>query len=142
MDGRRRPARCHGGLKKGSIIDRGLVGLSLIAYAFPTFFVGLVLYKFVAIKWGLTEIPHYTSIADGGIGGWLSGLTLPAITLAVFFMAAYVRMTRSYVIESFQEDYVRTARSKGLPERTVTYKHALRAALTPIVTMAGLDFAG
>lgn len=129
-------------LKKGTVIDRGLVGLSLIVYAFPTFFVGLVLYKFVAIKWGLTEIPRYTSIAEGGVGGWLSSLTLPAITLAVFFMAAYVRMTRSYVIESFQEDYVRTARSKGLPERTVTFKHALRAALTPIVTMAGLDFAG
>ncbi|MCR1783077.1 ABC transporter permease [Nocardioides carbamazepini] len=129
-------------LKKGMLIDRGVVGLSLIGFAFPTFFVGLLLYKFVAIQWGLTEIPRYTSIAEGGIGGWLSGLTLPAITLCLFFMAAYVRMTRSYVIESFQEDYVRTARAKGLPERTVTFKHALRAALTPIVTMAGLDFAG
>ncbi len=129
-------------LKKGTVIDRGLVGLSLIVYAFPTFFVGLLLYKFVAIKWGITEIPRYMPIAEGGVGGWLSSLTLPAITLAVFFMAAYVRMTRSYVIESFNEDYVRTARAKGLPERTVTFKHALRAALTPIVTMAGLDFAG
>ncbi|GAA1533769.1 ABC transporter permease [Nocardioides humi] len=129
-------------LKRGTIIDRGVVGLSLIVYAFPTFFVGLLLYKFVAIQWGLTEIPRYTSIADGGITGWMGSLTLPAITLAVFFMAAYVRMTRSYVIESFHEDYVRTARAKGLPERTVTFKHALRAALTPIVTMAGLDFAG
>ena len=57
-------------------------------------------------------------------------------------MAGYVRMTRAYVLESLSEDYVRTARAKGLPKRTVTYKHALRAALTPIVTMAGLDFAG
>jgi peptide/nickel transport system permease protein len=129
-------------LRRGTIIDRGLVGLSLVLYAFPTFFVGLLLYKFVAVQWGLVDIPRYTTIADGGVGGWLSSLLLPAITLAVFFMAGYVRMTRAYVLESFSEDYVRTARAKGLPARTVTFKHALRAALTPIVTMAGLDFAG
>jgi len=129
-------------LKRGSVIDRGLVGMSLVLYAFPTFFVGLLLYKFVAIQWGWTDVPRYTTIADGGIGGWLSSLILPGITLAVFFMAAYVRMTRAYVLESLSEDYVRTAKAKGLPRRTITYKHALRAALTPIVTMAGLDFAG
>lgn len=129
-------------LKRGTIIDRGLVGLALVTYAFPTFFVGLLLYKFVAIQWGWVEIPRYTPIEEGGVGGWLSSLLLPAVTLAVFFMAAYVRMTRSYVIESFSEDYVRTARAKGLSEGKVTFKHALRAALTPIVTMAGLDFAG
>ena len=129
-------------LRRGSIIDRGLVGISLVLYAFPTFFVGLLLYKFVAVQWGWVDIPRYTTIADGGITGWASSLMLPAITLAAFFMAAYVRMTRAYVIESLSEDYVRTARAKGLPQRTVTFKHALRAALTPIVTMAGLDFAG
>jgi peptide/nickel transport system permease protein len=129
-------------LKRGTLIDRGLVGLSLVLYAFPTFFVGLLLYKFVAIQWGWVEVPRYTTIEEGGIGGWLSSLLLPAITLAVFFMAAYVRMTRAYVLESLSEDYVRTARAKGLPRRKVIYKHALRAALTPIVTMAGLDFAG
>jgi peptide/nickel transport system permease protein len=129
-------------LRRGTIVDRGLVGMSLVLYAVPTFFVGLLLYKFVAIKWGWVDVPQYTTIAEGGITGWLSGLLLPAITLAVFFMAAYVRMTRAYVLESFSEDYVRTARAKGLRKRTVTYKHALRAALTPIVTMAGLDFAG
>jgi peptide/nickel transport system permease protein len=129
-------------LKRGTIIDRGLVGLSLVLYAFPTFFVGLMLYKFVAIQWGWVEVPRYVTIADGGLSGWASCLLLPAITLAVFFMAGYVRMTRAYVLESLSEDYVRTAKAKGLPQRTVTFKHALRAALTPIVTMAGLDFAG
>jgi peptide/nickel transport system permease protein len=129
-------------LKRGTIIDRGLVGLSLVLYAFPTFFVGLLLYKFVAIKWGWVDVPDYTTIAEGGLSGWLACLLLPGITLAVFFMAAYVRMTRAYVLESLSEDYVRTARAKGLPRRKVIYKHALRAALTPIVTMAGLDFAG
>jgi peptide/nickel transport system permease protein len=129
-------------LKRGTYIDRGLVGLSLVLYAFPTFFVGLLLYKFVAVQWGWADVPRYTTIADGGVSGWLSSLLLPGITLAVFFMAAYVRMTRAYVLESLSEDYVRTAKAKGLPKRTITYKHALRAALTPIVTMAGLDFAG
>lgn len=129
-------------LKRGTIIDRGVVGLSLVFYAFPTFFVGLLLYKFVAIQWGLVPIPNYVTIADGGVGAWLSGLLLPSVTLAVFFMAGYIRMTRAYVLESFSEDYVRTAKAKGLRNRTITYKHALRAALTPIVTMAGLDFAG
>lgn len=129
-------------LKRGTIIDRGLVGISLVLYAFPTFFVGLLLYKFVAIKWRLVDVPSYTSIAEGGVTGWLSSLILPGITLAVFFMAGYVRMTRAYVLESLSEDYVRTAKAKGLPARKVTFKHALRAALTPIVTMAGLDFAG
>lgn len=129
-------------LKKGTVIDRGLVGMSLVLYAFPTFFVGLLLYKFVAIEWKLVPIPTYQTIEDGGVGGWLSGLLLPGITLAVFFMAAYVRMTRAFVLESLSEDYVRTAKAKGLPQRKVISKHALRAALTPIVTMAGLDFAG
>ncbi len=129
-------------LRRGTVVDRGLVGLSLVLYAFPTFFVGLLLYKFVAIQWGWVDVPRYTPIAEGGVTGWLSSLLLPSVTLAVFFMAAYVRMTRAYVLESLSEDYVRTANAKGLRKRTVTYKHALRAALTPIVTMAGLDFAG
>jgi len=129
-------------LRRGTIIDRGLVGISLVLYAFPTFFVGLLLLKFVAIQWGWVPVPSYTPIAEGGITGWLSGLLLPALTLAAFFMAGYVRMTRAYVLESLSEDYVRTAKAKGLKSWRVTYKHALRAALTPIVTMAGLDFAG
>jgi len=129
-------------LRRGTVVDRGLVGLSLVLYAFPTFFVGLLLYKFVAIKWGLVDIPRYTPIAEGGLTGWLGSLILPGLTLAAFFMAGYVRMTRSYVLEALSEDYVRTAQAKGLPKLTVTFKHALRAALTPIVTMAGLDFAG
>lgn len=126
---------------KGSLIDRGVVGVSLALYAFPTFFIGGLLLNFVAIKWKLYPVPSYTSIADGGIGAWAQNLLLPALTLAVFYMAAYVRMTRAFVLESMGEDYIRTARSKGLQGRKVLFKHGLRAALTPLVTMAGLDFA-
>lgn len=126
---------------KGTIFDRGIVGFSLLLYAFPTFFIGALLLKFVAIKWELYPVPEYVSIADGGIGRWASNLVLPGLTLAVFYMAAYVRMSRAFVLESMSEDYIRTARAKGLKGRTVLFKHGLRAALTPLVSMAGLDIA-
>jgi len=129
-------------LTKGSIIDRGLVGISLIFYAFPTFFVGLFLLKFLAIKWGFFPVPNYISIADGGVWNWMTNLVLPALTLALFFMAGYVRMARAFVLESMGEDYLRTAKAKGLAPRRILFKHTMRAALTPLVTMAGLDLAG
>jgi len=128
-------------ITKGSFIDRGLVGASLFFYAFPTFWIGMFLIQYPAIKWRWTSVPSYTSIADGGFFGWLNPLWLPALTLALFYMAGYVRITRAFVIESGTEDYVRTARSKGLPGRKILLKHTMRAALTPVVTMAGLDLA-
>lgn len=126
---------------KGSFLDRGIVAFTLIAYAFPTFFIGVFFLKFPVVKWQLLPYPGYTSIEDGGVWGWFSNLLLPAFTLALVFMAGYVRMTRAFVLESMGEDYIRTARAKGLRQRTVLFKHGLRAALTPLVTMTGLDFA-
>jgi peptide/nickel transport system permease protein len=128
-------------MTKGSFLDRGLVGLTLVAYAFPSFFIGKFLITYVAIKWQLVDYPVYQPIADAGVFGWLSGLFLPALTLALLYLAGYVRITRSYVLESLSEDYIRTAKAKGLKQRVVVSKHALRAALTPLVTMVGLDFA-
>ncbi len=129
-------------LRRGTIIDRGIVALSLVFYAFPTFFIGLFLLRFLAIKWQIVQIPAYTPIAEGGLFTWLSGLMLPAFTLSLVFMAGYVRMTRAFVLESMGEDYLRTAKAKGLAPRKVLVKHSMRAALTPLVTMAGLDLAG
>ncbi|MGH3351347.1 MAG: ABC transporter permease [Nocardioides sp.] len=126
---------------KGTIMDRAVVGSTLMLYAFPTFFVGTLLINWVAIKWGIFPAPGYIPIADGGIGQWFVQLLLPGFTLAVVYMAGYVRMTRAFVLESMSEDYIRTARSKGLKGPKVLFKHGLRAALTPLVTMAGLDFA-
>jgi peptide/nickel transport system permease protein len=125
---------------KGSLWDRGLVGITLVVYALPVFFVGAFLLKYVALKWQLVDYPAYVPFSDGP-WAWFSGLLLPAITLALFYMAAYVRMTRAFVLESMSEDYIRTARAKGVKPRVVLFKHGLRAALTPLVTMAGLDFA-
>jgi peptide/nickel transport system permease protein len=127
---------------KGSIIDRGVVGTALVFYAFPTFFIGLFLLKFLAIRWQIFPVPNYTPIADGGFLSWLTNLILPGLTLALFYMAGYVRMTRAFVLESMGEDYLRTAKAKGLAPRKILFKHTMRAALTPLVTMAGLDFAG
>ncbi|HLP22515.1 MAG TPA: ABC transporter permease [Microbacteriaceae bacterium] len=126
---------------QGRLLDRALVGVTLVVYALPTFVIGTFLLQYAAIKWQIFSYPRYQTIADGGIFGWATGLLLPALTLALFYMAAYVRITRAYVLESMSEDYIRTARSKGLPERVVLFKHGLRAALTPLVSMAGLDFA-
>lgn len=125
---------------KGSYLDRGLVALTLVVYAMPVFFVGAFLLKFVSLKWQLTDLPEYVPLTEGP-WAWFTGLLLPAITLALFYMAAYVRMTRAFVLESMSEDYIRTAKAKGLKPRVVLFKHGLRAALTPLVTMAGLDFA-
>jgi peptide/nickel transport system permease protein len=129
-------------MTKGSFLDRGLVGLTLIAYAFPSFFIAKFLITYPAIKWGWVDYPVYKTIAEGGFFGWLTALFLPALTLALLYLAGYVRITRSYVLESLSEDYIRTAKAKGVKGRVLITKHALRAALTPLVTMVGLDFAG
>lgn len=128
-------------MTKGSFLDRGIVGLTLVAYAFPSFFIGKFLILYVAIKWELVPYPEYTTIADGGFFGWLNMLLLPGLTLALLYLAGYVRITRSYVLESLGEDYIRTARAKGVTQRVLVSKHALRAALTPLITLIGLDFA-
>ena len=128
-------------MKQGSFLDRGIVGATLVIYAFPSFAIAVFLLNYVAIKWGVFPYPKYTQIADGGVVEWFGNLLLPALTLALLFLAGYVRMTRAFVLESLTEDYIRTANAKGLQQGKVVFKHALRAALTPLVTMAGLDFA-
>jgi len=127
-------------MTKGSFLDRGIVGLSLIFYAFPTFVIGLLLLRFVAIRWGLFQLPVYVPLTQNP-NLWFTNLILPSLTLALFYMAAYARMSRAFIIESSGEDYVRTAKAKGVKKMPLILKHTLRAALTPLVTMAGLDLA-
>jgi peptide/nickel transport system permease protein len=129
-------------VNKGRWLDRIVVGATLVVYALPVFVIGTFFLQYVAIKWQLYPYPRFEALKEfSDIVPWLTGILLPALTLALFFMAAYVRYTRAFVLESMSEDYIRTARSKGLPERRVLFKHGLRAALTPLVTLAGLDFA-
>ena len=128
-------------LNRGRWPDRFLVGLALVGYSVPSFFIGVLLLTFVSIKWQLWPLPVYTPLTENP-ALWAQGLVLPAIALAAVFAASYVRLTRAYMLETMSEDYIRTARAKGVKETTVIRRHGLRAALTPIVTAAGLDLGG
>jgi len=128
-------------LRRGRWPDRVVMGISLVGYSLPSFFFGLLLIFFVIIKWKWLPFPSYVSPFDNPFK-FLQTMILPWIVLAILYAAFYMRLTRNQVLEVLNDDYVRTARAKGLPERTVVVRHALRAGLTPIVTAAGLDLAG
>ncbi len=125
-------------LNRGKFIDRLLVAGSLIFYSFPTFFISLLLLETLVFQTKVFTTPIYAPISTG-VGHWAYNLILPCFTLALVYLAAYIRLTRTYMLETMSEDYLRTARAKGLQGRSIIFKHTLRAALTPIVTIAGLD---
>ena len=127
-------------LRRGRWPDRVIMTISMIGYSLPSFFIGLVLIFFVIIKWRWLPFPAYISPFEDP-GQFFQTMLLPWIVLATLNAAFYVRLTRNQVLEVLGDDYVRTARAKGLREGTVVVKHALRAGLTPIVTAAGLDLA-
>lgn len=127
-------------LKRGRWPDRAVMGIALVGYSLPSFFIGLVLIFFVILDWNLLPFPQWVSPFKDPVR-FLQTMILPWITIATLNTAFYMRLTRNQVLEVFGEDYIRTARAKGLPERVVVVKHALRAGLTPIVTAAGLDLA-
>lgn len=131
----------YASLRRGKWQDRAVVTASLVFYSFPSFFIGLLLIFFVIIRARLLPFPSYSPPTEDFLQ-WLQTMILPWISIALLYAAFYVRLTRNQMLETLSEDYVRTARAKGLPERTVIRKHAFRAGLTPIVTAAGLDFAG
>jgi peptide/nickel transport system permease protein len=128
---------------KGRWPDSGSSAFVLIGTSLPTFVTGLMLLVFVKIRWGLIpfSLVGYVSIFDDPVG-FLKLFILPWIGLAFAFAAIYTRFTRATVLETLGEDYIRTARAKGLSEKMVLRRHTLRAAIAPIVTLAGLDFAG
>lgn len=128
-------------LNRGRWGDRLIMGISLVGYSMPSFFLGLLLVFFVIIKWQFLPFPAYVAPWENPFQ-FFQTMLLPWILLATLYAAYYIRLTRNQVLEVLGDDYVRTARAKGLPERTVVVKHALRAGLTPIVTSAGLDLAG
>ena len=115
----------------------------LLGTSLPTFVTGLALLIWVSIKWKIVpmSLDGYVSVIDSP-SRWFMYFILPWITLAIAYAALYTRFTRAAVLDTLGEDYIRTARAKGVKERTVLFKHTLRAVLAPIVTMAGLDFAG
>ncbi|HET8607272.1 MAG TPA: ABC transporter permease [Gaiellaceae bacterium] len=127
-------------IKRRTIFDRLSMGFALFGISSPVFWLGLMALWIFWRLLGLTGGTGYVPLTQS-VTGWASHLILPWCVLAMLYAAFYARITRNNLLETLGEDYIRTARAKGLPERTVIFKHALRASLTPIVTMFGLDIA-
>ncbi len=128
-------------VRAGRLTDRLLALLSLTAISTPTFVVGALGLYFLAWKVHAFPLSGYVPLSQG-VGQWFMHLVLPWISLSVVYVGLYSRVLRSTMLDNMHEDYVRTARAKGLPERKVLVRHVLRTSLIPIVSMWGLDFAG
>ncbi|SPF32973.1 putative peptide transporter permease subunit: membrane component of ABC superfamily [Candidatus Desulfosporosinus infrequens] len=126
------PMGIYAAIKRSKFADHLILISSLIGTSAPTFWIGYILLFIFGYKLNLLPI--------GGYGG-LSHVILPAITVSLASSAGYVRVVRTSMLEVTGSDYVRTARAKGLPERTVIIKHAFRSALIPLITFAGMDLA-
>ncbi len=125
-------------LRRGTFFDRFSMAVALAGVSLPIFFTGLIALELFSYKWSLFPNVQYVNLTSNPLF-WARNLVLPWITLAFLYAALYARLTRSTMLETMSEDYIRTARAKGLPERTVVVKHGLRAALTPITTIFGID---
>lgn len=125
-------------LRPRTIVDRLVTVLALVGVSLPTFFTGLTIQKFIINKELWPIRPEYFSPFTEP-WNFVQAMFMPAFVLAIAQAAVYTRLTRANMLETLNEDYIRTARAKGLRERRVVGRHALRAALTPLVTIAGLD---
>ncbi|MFE6872013.1 ABC transporter permease [Kitasatospora sp. NPDC057692] len=128
-------------LRKGRPADRVLMVLSVGTASLPVYFTSIMLIWGVVRSAGLLPYPSYHKFTDNPFE-WGSNLLLPWIALALLYAAQYARQSRNSMIEAMAEPYIRTARAKGLPGRTVTVKHGLRSGMTPILTIFGMDLGG
>jgi len=125
-------------IRRGTTVDRGLVGASQVLGSIPYYVLALLVALYPVILWNL--LPQYSAIS-AGVGPYFMGMLAPALILGLVTSASYVRYTRNSMLETLSMDYIRTARSKGIHERTVLFKHGFRAAMSPIATILGLDIA-
>jgi peptide/nickel transport system permease protein len=128
------------GLRRFRILDRLVNGLVLAGYATPVFLIGLALLMLFCVYLQWLPFPSYVPLTTDP-AGWAENLLLPWVSLALIQAAAYARLTRSGVQETMAEDFIRTARAYGLPERRIVFRRALRGALLPIVTLTAIDIA-
>jgi peptide/nickel transport system permease protein len=126
--------------RHGGWLDRALMGFSVLGFSIPVFVLGYILIWIVSIQLNWLPVQGYKRIADG-FGPFIRHLILPSITLSVIYIALIARVTRAAVSETLTEDYVKTARAKGLPELRVLVRHALANAAVPIVTVIGIGIA-
>jgi len=125
-------------VRSGGWLDRGLTVLALIGVSMPVFWLASILLYYFTYKIELFPASNYEPLSTPG--AWASHLILPWISLAILFAGFYSRVLRSSMLDVMNEDYVRTARAKGLPQRKVMMKHVLRNSLIPVITLFGLDF--
>ena len=125
----------------GGWFDRALMGFSVMGFSVPVFVLAYLLIWALSLKLEWLPVQGYVRIAEGGIVLFLKHLILPAITLSVIYIALIARVTRASVLEALGEDYIRTARAKGLPEMRVLVRHALANAAVPIATVIGIGVA-
>jgi peptide/nickel transport system permease protein len=124
-------------LRAGTKLDKTIVGIATASLSLPVQLVGLTMLLLICAKGGV-PFPHYINFKDNP-AGWFVNLLLPWATLAFIYSAVYTRLMRTQMVEAMQEDYIRTARGKGLSENRVAFKHGLRAALPPLIVVFGLD---
>ena len=129
-------------VRRNKPVDYALTGVSFIGYSMPAFLLGqlLILYFAIDLRWFSVEAPQGATV--GAILSDPRGLVLPVLTLSALTIAAFSRYMRSSMMEAMTQDYIRTARAKGARGRRVLFRHALRNALIPIVTLIGLSFPG
>ncbi len=127
-------------LHAGRALDRALTVLSLMGISTPAFFLGGVLLYYLGYRWGLLPLGGYVPLSSDP-WGWFTHMLMPWLVLSVTSIAVYSRVLRSSILDTLGEDYVRTARAKGLSERRVLVRHVLRNSLIPIVSLWGLDLA-
>ena len=127
--------------KANSWVDRAVMVFAVFGFAIPVFWLGFNMIWLFAVKLNWFPVLGYRPVSDG-ILPWLRSMTLPAATVGIIVAALIARMTRSAMLEVLREDYIRTARAKGLGEFAVLFRHALRNASIPIVTVVGLSMAG
>ncbi len=126
-------------LRAGKFTDRFLTIIALIGISMPVFWLGALASYYLGFKWGIFPNGGYVPFTDDPVQ-WAYHLILPWTVLAVLFVGVYSRILRGNVLDTMNEDYVRTARAKGLSERQIMIRHVLRNSLIPVVTLWGLDF--
>jgi peptide/nickel transport system permease protein len=126
--------------KRGTWIDRGVMGLSVIGFSVPVFVIGYVLIQVFAIDLRWLPVQGFRSLSRG-LGPFVERLVLPTLALSFIYVALIARMTRAAMLDVLDEDYVRTARAKGIGEAGVLLRHALRNAAVPVITVIGTGFA-
>jgi peptide/nickel transport system permease protein len=127
--------------RRGTFGDRALMTSTLIVSSVPYYIVALMIALYLTILYPILPRGGWTPPSDN-LGKWILGLITPWLVLGIYNSTSYARYSRGSMVETLSEDFIRTARAKGLSDRTVTYKHALRSGLIPVITIFGLDIAG